>query len=302
MTSPETADEQELDHRTTVFQSVLKHPYLVIIAGTIVLGLVAAVTGYRQTEYRTDAQYAMGGARVTNQELPGYITATNAQAAIVARLLATAPTIDRIAVDTGLTADHVRTAVSATNIPDSPIIRIRATGTSPELAIDLATAAGKALTVSLKDLESAGGQVPARTLERYVVASKTYLQAQADAADAAAIVDKITRQIDEADVATESMRATLAAGRKKSIVAELVATEAKATADGLREIYGQQLRAASSGTDLQLVSSPAVVLNNNGQKLQLALGVGVPLALAIPAFMAWFIERRKWTNARSNGA
>ncbi len=284
----------------TALQAVLRRPYTFAWILSLLIAGIIGLASIQPTQYRTEGKYAIGGARVTNQELPGYITSTNAQDAIVARLIDTTPTIDRIVKATGYKAEQIRTSVSATNIPDSPIIRIRATGSTPEMAKALSTAAGDALQASLADLEKSGGQVPDLTLTRYLAAYEVFLQADAKATAANAAVDRVQREIDDAETVTASMRSTLKKNQAKVIETQLVLAEAKAKSDGLKDLYAQQLKAASSGTDLQIVSTSSFVENTGRQQVQLVVGVGVPLALALACLAVWLLEQRKHDRARQN--
>ncbi len=296
------SDETEFQRRPvappTALQAVIRHPYL--FAGLLAL-LIAGVIGVaskRPTQYQTEVKFAMGGARVTNQELPGYITATNAQASIVARLLDTTPTIDRIAKTTGFKPSIVRSSVTATHIEDSPIIRIRAVGDTAAMSTALSSAAGDALKASLADLQKSGGQVPELTLTRYLAAYEVFLDADAKASIAAAALYKVTQQIADAEVATQTMRSTQKKNQATLIAAQLVVAEARTKSDGLKDLYAQQLRAASSGTNLQTVSTSAFVENTGHQQLQLVIGLGVPFAIALATLAVWLLELRKHDRAR----
>jgi hypothetical protein len=296
------SDQSENDRRPvappTALQAVLRHPYLFAGMLALLLAGVIGIASTQSTQYQTEAKYAIGGARVTNQELPGYITATNAQAAIVARLLDTTPTVDRISKTTGFKPEVVRASVSATNIPDSPIIRIRATGGTAEMATALSGAAGEALKASLTELQKSGGQVPELTLTRYLAAYEIFLDADAVATTAGAALEKITREIDDAESVSTSMRTTQKKNQEKLIAAQIVVAEAKAKSDGLKDLYAQQLRAASSGTDLQIVSTSSFVENTGRQKIQLVVALGVLFSLALTCLVLWLLEQRKYDRAR----
>jgi hypothetical protein len=284
----------------TAFQSVLRHPYLFAMLTVIFLGAAILVASKRPTQYQTEVKFAIGGARVTNQELPGYITATNAKAAIVARLLDTTPTLDRISKATGFEPAVVRSAVTATNIPDSPIIRIRATGDNAAMATALSSAAGEALKASLSDLEKAGGQVPELTLAKYLDAYEKFLDADTKTSNANDALDKVNREIADAQAVSNAMRQSQKKAQGILINARLVSAEAQAKSDGLKDLYAQQVRAASSGTDLQTVSTSAFVENTGHQQIQLGLGLGIPFAYGLAALGVWLIEQRKHDRARKH--
>lgn len=270
-----------------------RHPWVFAALVGAVIGGSIALAARQAPLYRAETQYAIGGARVSNQELPGYITATNALAGITARLLDTTPVLDGIAKNTGLDVGVVRASVRATNIPDSPIVRIRAERPQEDQAKKLATSAGRTLSAALSDLERAGGQLPDRTMEQYRAAYRTYLEAEQQVQATTAAADAAQTRITEADPVTQAMRDELA--RQQSLIADaqLASAEAKASADSLRDLYTQQLRAAASGTGLQSVSEAVVSTDVAKSRRQLLLVTMIPLGIVLAGAFVKLLDARR---------
>jgi len=162
------------------FEAVRRHP---IVAVLPLLLLVAAAVAYgltREPVYEAESRQAVG--RIdTNQPgaLAGFAAATEALASTYARGIDATSVVNSVAKRSGLSETNVRSALSATPVPDSPVFKVTATGDSPRQAVDLANDAAAALRAYVADI-NAENPNSARLFKRFEDVSFTAAQRKSD--------------------------------------------------------------------------------------------------------------------------
>jgi uncharacterized protein involved in exopolysaccharide biosynthesis len=116
--------------------------YWVLIAVcVIVLGAAGAAAGLTaQQTYTAQAQLNVGGGDLTSQSIPGYAVGVQSLASAYSRAISADAIVARTATVVHRSTGDVRGALSASPIPESPLILVEATGPTENAAVALANA------------------------------------------------------------------------------------------------------------------------------------------------------------------
>ena len=193
--------------------SVLLEPLFAIIPVVVLVLLALGIGLQKAPVYSAEARAVVGRQDTNANAIPGYAAAVQQLASNYSRLI-TAQAVTRDLEGTlRLGASVISGHVSASPIPQSPLIRVTATASSRSLAVALANAAISSL-VTYVDQTVAGGLQPADLLKRYNNAETNLINAQVDATAAQAAVAKTTndpvasQQADQAYVNAQAAVAT----------------------------------------------------------------------------------------------
>jgi hypothetical protein len=157
--------------RLTVVQAVQRNLLLAITPVIVLVVAAAAIATVRQPTYSSDAQLNVGGVNLTTQSIPGYAVAVAQLAVAYARSLNAVPIVSDVARRTGMSRLDVIQNISATPVEQTPVVRIRATASSPQQAQRMADATGDALVAYARSLNSKNPDTP-RLLKRFIADSK----------------------------------------------------------------------------------------------------------------------------------
>ena len=114
-------------------------PIVVLAGAGIVYGLA------REPEHKAEARISIGPLNAATQGLPGFANAATNLAAAYARVI-TAPGIAKDAGRAaGVSAKRARDEISASSIPDTPLLRVEVSDANPKVAVKLANGAANAL-------------------------------------------------------------------------------------------------------------------------------------------------------------
>ncbi len=124
-----------------VVESVKRYPLLVIIPALALMILGIVVGLQKQATYVADARLTVGRINLNAPgALAGYASATQALASQFARAATATPVVAPVAKKLDIPESRVRSRVSASPIPESPIFTVRATARTEAGAIAMANA------------------------------------------------------------------------------------------------------------------------------------------------------------------
>jgi uncharacterized protein involved in exopolysaccharide biosynthesis len=134
-------------------EAIRRHRVLAVTPMILLVALAIAYGVTRPPTYTAESRLAV--ARIgleTPGALSGFATATAALAATYSRAADSTTVVRNVASRVGTSEDEVRSRLSGTPLPNSAVIRLRATGDSSRSAIDMANAGSAALQRYIVDL------------------------------------------------------------------------------------------------------------------------------------------------------
>ncbi|HEY3408098.1 MAG TPA: hypothetical protein VGK53_08000 [Propionicimonas sp.] len=255
-----------------------------------ILGVVAALLGAAlgvgaafaiPVTYTAEARVAVGAGDLTSGAIAGFPVAASQLASNYARYVN----------DRGVAATDLpeNVTLSASQIPESNVIRIEVESTDPEAARSAANTAAQLLV----DAVNGSGKTSAND----VAADFT----KAAAEDAAAQTDLAAAQH---DLDKELGKANPSSSKVKSLRSAVTDATAKAadtglTVTALRQRYTNLVASASTAANLQLIRT-ADGLDTNRTSLLARLGLaGLAVGAAVGLIVAVVLERRRTPSRRS---
>jgi hypothetical protein len=257
---------------------------VVLIA--VVLFTAAGIYGARQRAaiYTAEARLAVGRVDTTPGTLATFTGAAQALAAQYSRSVRAVGVVRRAAPKVGLTPDQVAGRVGATPIPQSPVMRLTATGTSAGDAVRLANVTSAALIDYTTALNRSNPDAD-RLLDQYRRTTARVLALRRDLANA---------RKRHAENPSARTRRRVDSARVDVSVAELQRDTLRATYDATGRTQGS--------TSLLQVLSPARVASSDRERYVQTLGfvgfaVGVAVGLALAMLLATARVRRRALRA-----
>jgi capsular polysaccharide biosynthesis protein len=270
--------------RVSPSAAAIARPALVLLPILTFLVPGVALALLRTPTYTADARVLVGGFDVETRAVPGYVEASQNLAATYSRLVGT-PVIARTAAKTlGTSTANARAHISATVIPESPIIQVEGQATSERQAVIYADAAAKAL---LSYAEAPTVTDRAKPRQDYLDASKALALAQAE-----------QRRLEAAASATAAPSAALTA---QIAAAEAQVATAQLQADAAAETYKQSLTSSSSFGNLQLIADAAGAGSDRQSVLQMVIAAAVGLGLVAGITLATLVVNRAPDAERRQG-
>ena len=263
-----SSDARETAWSKTV-RAVKRHPVAVLTQLTVCLTLAVVFAMAHTPTYTAEARLTIGRIDVTTYAIPGFVGASKDLAVAYSRSIKATGVTGPLARTMHMSPSQINAHLSASPIPDSPIIIVTATGGSADSAIKLANAAQSVLTAYVKDLNRQNPD-SARLLQSYQSASlKLFRIAQA----------RKRALLSPASQATlDDLNAQYAA--------------AKLQVDTLSGLY-RASQAGQAATDVLQVLSPATSASSDSEShLQRLLFVGLLAGLAAGIAVALRLERR----------
>src|SRR5690242_13023884 len=135
-----------LAHPPSPLQAVARHPLLAVLPVVLFVAAAIAVATARQPTYSAESRVAIGSFSPSEQSAPGAAYAGTQFASAYSRAITAGDVVAPVARQTHLARSQVSAQLSATPVPDSPFLRIQATGATARQAEGLASAATAALT------------------------------------------------------------------------------------------------------------------------------------------------------------
>jgi capsular polysaccharide biosynthesis protein len=239
--------------RLTVVQAIQRNLPLFLVPIVVLAGLAVAIAKIREPVYSSDAQINVGGVNLTTQSIPGYTVAVAQLAVAYSRSVNAVPVVKSVAKRAGITPADVPTRVSAIPIEQTPVVRIRATGSTAQEARTIADATADALVRYAKRLNRTNPDTP-RLLSRFVADSRRLRAA--------------TARVDNAKSRTERERAQTAA--------DLALLQQRTDA----VLYGQSV-AGDAATSLVQKLAPASIAKSDRSSVFQRLLLGAIIAGAL---------------------
>lgn len=133
-------------------ESALRHPILAVLPVLALAGSAVAVGLTRDPVYTAEARISVGRIDVPAYTLQGVIIGNATLATSYARAI-DAPVVTRTAAQAaGVPPEQARASLNASQIPNSTLIRVEATGREPRVAETLANGAARGLVAYVTDL------------------------------------------------------------------------------------------------------------------------------------------------------
>jgi uncharacterized protein involved in exopolysaccharide biosynthesis len=250
-------DEQTASPAAKARNAVRLYPWHFAIALLVCMTLAIALAMLRAPTYTANAELGIGRVDVSTYSIPGWVSASRELAASYSRTLSTSAVTAALARELRTTPAAINSRLSASPIPESPVIQVTAHGSSERDAVRLANGATHGLIRYVKQLNRSNPD-SGRLLgefKRAAVGLREAREARALAAGSAGSAD-----LDELD-------ARIAAA----------ALEVK-TLNGLYRASRQ----GQAATDVIQVLSPAVLARSDSAAfLQRMLFVGLVAGLAL---------------------
>ncbi len=249
-------------------------PVVVCVTIAVLLGLL------RPPVYTAEAQLIVGGVVRDYQPAAGQSDAVKELTDIYSRLVGSADHQQRVSEALG--TEVPVGVLSAAPIPDSALIRLEASGSSDQEAIDRANAGADQLAAEVKDLKAQASNADQDLLKQLD---------QASAALSAAQIDLDAKQAAyNSAVNSGASAAAVENARQAFVAAEGAATTAKLKVDVLSSNYSSSASARSGGIDLAVFSKADVASSDRTKRLALyvfaGLVIGGLLGMALATLVA----------------
>jgi uncharacterized protein involved in exopolysaccharide biosynthesis len=263
--------------RLGVFGSIRQHPFLAA-APVLLFVVVALALGYqRQPTYTATARLSVGALYSSNvAAVPGVLQATESLAGGFARAIdATAVTQDT-ARRLGTSPTAVDGRLTATPIPDSPLIKISATGTSVTEAEQVANAASQSL-VAYVGTQNSRSTDTSSIFKDFRSAALAYSRDQ-----------ETVRRLSRAYANSRNPRL-----KSQLNQAEADAQTSLLRRESLRASYENGVQGVSGSPKLTIFSSASGASSDRFRFLQILLFIAVVAGLAVGAALATMRANRR---------
>lgn len=138
-----------------------------ILLTTLILVAAGIVTGLRRDPvYTAETRMAVGSINASAQSVPGYVAAAEALASSYSRISASDQLVVPLSRRVGLPPEEIEERVEAAPVPEAPLLRMTAEGSSEQDAIVLAEAAAQELREFVANTET-NNQRASEALQEY---------------------------------------------------------------------------------------------------------------------------------------
>jgi hypothetical protein len=253
--------------RPTVGDAMRRYWLLILIA-IAVFGAMGGYVGHdRKPVYQATASLSVGLLDLTTQSVPGFAVGGEVVAGGFSRAVQTDAIVAPVARELGLSPNEVRGRISSTQVPDSPIFTVSATGASAADAVRLANVVSRSM-VTYGRSRSNSASAFARMLRQYRSAVRERDRARSQVAE---LRSRLTRK----------------PGALGKARADLEAQQLRV--DSLGDVYRARATAPGPGAVVQPLVDAQGATSDRGHTTQLygALGalaggcVGIALAVLI---------------------
>ena len=257
-----------------------RHPALVI--GATVVGLLVAliVNVARPADYIAESRLLVGTFEVPSEAIPGYVLASQSLAENYERVAETELVVGQVADALGVTPEEVRRRVSVTDIPNSAIVRVRATDPVEARAAEIADTMAEGIERAIDELASRGDS--AEALTSFEDATRELVAAELAESEA------------RADLATAQAtggQATVTAAQQALTDAELAVATAEITAESLAEQYLETQQRASSSSSVRTLGGSIVTEGSRLVPTLVTFVLGGLVGAGAGLGLAWWHEQ-----------
>lgn len=258
--------------RVGVWQAIREHPIAFVLPILLLAGLALGISLARTPTWTAEARLGVSRINVTAPgALAGYTQASQSLAQAYSRLINAEQVVDEVSRQTDIEAGAVRSRLSATPIPESPVFRVEATGGSRRRTIALANTGAEVLIQHATDVARSNPDAK-RLLRKYRRASLALNRAELAYQD-------VRRSLRDDD--TPQVRLAFARAKAARDAARL-------RARSIEEAYAEAESGQSNTELIQILSRAKSADSDRDDKLQIYLYVaivagalgGVALAMA----------------------
>jgi capsular polysaccharide biosynthesis protein len=265
-------------HPPSPIQAVARHPLIALLPVILLIGAAIAIANQRKPTYSAESRVAIGSFAPSEEAAPGAAFAGTQFASAYSRAITAEAVVRPVARDTHLAPGVVRSRLAATPVPDSPFLRIQATGPTAQSAEGLASAATSSLMDYIRHSGGTNAQAT-RLLQRFRAA-------QAKTESASTAVGRAKRSV------SKSPDDHGARNRLEKAQTDLETATLKAR--GLRAAYLQQAQNTTSGIPVRVLNQADAATSDAGQKLRLILTVAAAAGIALGVALATAVAARRW--------
>jgi hypothetical protein len=239
------------------FQAVLRHPFitlftiLIFVAGAAVFGMT------REPTWTSEARLGVGELSPSTQSAPGIVEANQQLASAYSRAINAERVLTPVSRELGITNPEVNRRLTATPIPESPVLTVSGTGSTQQDAVAIAQVGTSALVRYIRELGDRNPEAE-RLLGELTEARREVLQLQSQT-----LLGEQNPELDAAKL------------RAKSLETQYLETTQRAGATPITE-----LNPAEGAT------------NDRDRVLRLALVIGALGGIAVGAVLATLREGR----------
>ncbi len=260
------------------------HPFIVIVMVLILVGGAAAYGLVRKPVYTATARLTVGTIDITSPgALSGYAVAAPALASSYSRVIGADAVVRPVSRMTHLSPSTVRGRLSATPIPQSPVIEVQATGPSANDAVNLANSGSTALINYVVQINRNNPDT-GRLFREFKAAAARFENAQQKAR-------KLSSQVGAA-------KHPSAAQINALVRARAAVDAANASAQALRSTYAQSLAGQSATQLVQLLSAASGATSDRLPRLEIFLFVALVAGLIVGTALAT-LRARRWAARTS---
>jgi uncharacterized protein involved in exopolysaccharide biosynthesis len=267
---------QPAQRRPTVGDAMRRY-WLLIVVVVVAAGAVGAYLGYsRPPQYEATTSLSVGLMDLSTQSVPGFAVGGEVVAAGYSRSIQSPNVVQPVAQRLKMTPGAVRSHVTATPVPNSPIFMVKATASSAAAAVTLANAVGDSM-VAYGANRSAAGPELARLIASYRAA---------------------IRRRDQARSRLASLRAgTPAPGAIGNARADLETAEVRA--DTAKQIYQERAAGPRNNAAVQPLATAEGASSDRRSRTQLYGAVGALAGLCLGTALAVLLTGRRFRRLAS---
>jgi hypothetical protein len=246
------------------FEAVLRHPFVTVVTMLVFVAGAFAFGTLRDPTWTSEARLGVGELSPSTDSAPGIVEANQQLASAYSRAASADNVLTPVSLELGLSKAAVAKRLSASPIPESPVITVKGTGPSAREAVSIAQVGTSALVRYIRQLGNRNPEAE-RLLRELTDARRAVAQAEQEA-----VIGAANPELDEAKL------------RVKSLETQYLDTTQRAGATPITELNPAET--ASSDRD---------------RILKLALVAGALAGLAVGAALATLRELRTRRRAPS---
>ena len=265
--------------RIGTVQAVRRHPFLAILPVFFFVAAGVVIGATRSPTYTATAEVSVG--RITTNTptgIPGVIEASRALASTYARAVDANDVVNATAKSVNLPPGAVKARVEADPIPESPLIKVKATGPTTGEAIRIANAASKALIDYVGRLNRTESELD-RVATQYRAAALDYSKKQD-------VVSRLERSVNNGSTSA----------RKDLVKARADLSSARLERDSLQATYTTLQQSGSAAPTLEIFSLADGAESDRAETVQVLGLIGLIAGLLAGAGLATVRANRRFTR------
>jgi capsular polysaccharide biosynthesis protein len=255
-------------------RAVLLHPIIAIVPVVALVVAALAVGQSRPATYTAQSRVAIGSFSPSQESAPGAAYAGTQFASAYSRAITAHDVVAPVAKELGVRPDQIAGRLTATPIPDSPLLQISGTGPSQAAAVKLTNAATDSLLTYVRHSDITGAQAK-DLLTQYHSA-----QADADRADSQVA---LRQRAANREPSSKDARDALSASRTRADTLDL-------RARALRASYLEQAQSESSGIPVRTLNTAGSASSDRSKTLKLVLTIAILAGIVVGVALATAFE------------